>query len=200
GVVPVYELAQHPDSSLPFYTMRFVKGRTLTEAAAAFHRKRRQGAAEPFELMSLLNTFAAVCHTVAYAHARGVIHRDLKGANVILGDFGEVIVLDWGLAKRLDQRDDWSPGHSAGYEVDADCTSLGDVMGTPAFMAPEQASGRMDQVDRRSDIYGLGAILYEVLTGQPPFPDADSKEVLTQVVTQEPMRPRALWPEMPPAL
>jgi PAS domain S-box-containing protein len=200
GIVPVYELARHPDSSLPFYTMRFVKGRTLTEAAEAFHRKRRQGAPEPFELTSLLNAFAAVCHTVAYAHSRGVIHRDLKGANVILGDFGEVIVLDWGLAKRLDQRDDWPPGHSAGDEVDAGCTSLGDVMGTPAFMAPEQASGRMDQVDRRSDIYGLGAILYQVLTGQPPFPDADSKEVLAQVVAQEPVRPRALWPEVPPAL
>jgi PAS domain S-box-containing protein len=180
--------------------MRFVKGRTLTEAAQAFHRKRRQGAAEPFELTSLLGAFAAVCHTVAYAHSRGVIHRDLKGANVILGDFGEVIVLDWGLAKRLGERDDWQPDPSAGDEGGADCTLLGDVMGTPAFMAPEQASGRVDQVDRRSDVYGLGAILYEVLTGLPPFADADRTEVLAQVVTQEPVPPRALWREVPPAL
>jgi PAS domain S-box-containing protein len=200
GIVPVYELAQHPDSSLPFYTMRFVKGRTLAEAAQAFHRKRRQGAAEPFELTSLLNAFAAVCRTVAYAHSRGVIHRDLKGANVVLGDFGEVILLDWGLAKRLDQRDDWPAGRSAGDELGADCTGLGDVMGTPAFMSPEQASGRVDQVDRRSDIYGLGAILYEVLTGQPPFPDANPMAVLAQVLMREPVRPRALWPDVPPAL
>src|SRR5262249_5862236 len=105
GIVPVYELARRPDSQQPFYTMRFVKGRTLTEAAQDYHRRRREGQDQPLDLVTLLNAFVAVCNTVAYAHSRGILHRDLKGQNVILGDFGEVVVLDWGLAKRIDQPD-----------------------------------------------------------------------------------------------
>jgi serine/threonine-protein kinase len=103
GVVPVYELAHHPGSQQPFYTMRFVKGRTLTEAARTYHRNRAGGQADSLDFLMLLNVFVAVCNTVAYAHARGVIHRDLKGQNVVLGDFGEVVVLDWGLAKLVDR-------------------------------------------------------------------------------------------------
>jgi hypothetical protein len=101
GVVPVYELARRTDDGQPFYTMRFVKGRTLSEAARAYHENRLAGRAASLDLLALLNAFVTVCNTVAYAHSRGVIHRDLKGQNVILGDFGEVVVLDWGLAKRL---------------------------------------------------------------------------------------------------
>src|SRR5262249_32656076 len=101
GIVPVYELARRPDAQ-PFYTMRFVNGRTLTEAARAYHDKRRAGQAESLELLTLLGAFVTVCNTVAFAHSRGVLHRDLKGQNVVLGDFGEVVVLDWGLAKLLD--------------------------------------------------------------------------------------------------
>jgi tRNA A-37 threonylcarbamoyl transferase component Bud32 len=96
GVVPVYELGRHPGSQQPFYTMRFVRGRTLSEAAHDYHRKRAAGQAESLDLLALLDAFVAVCNTVAYAHARGVLHRDLKPQNVVLGDFGEVIVLDWG--------------------------------------------------------------------------------------------------------
>src|SRR5262245_38411374 len=99
GIIPVYELARARDGSQPFYTMRFVKGRTLSEAARAYHNRQSAGQAAALELPVLLNAFVTVCNTVAYAHSRGVIHRDLKGQNVILGDFGEVVVLDWGLAK-----------------------------------------------------------------------------------------------------
>jgi serine/threonine-protein kinase len=98
GIVPVYELGA---GTSPYYTMRFVRGRTLGEAIRAYHKKRAAGAADPVGLVELLTAFVGVCHAVAYAHSRGVIHRDLKGQNVVLGDYGEVIVLDWGLAKRV---------------------------------------------------------------------------------------------------
>ena len=103
--MPVYEVGQ---GEVPYYTMRFVKGRTLSEAIRAYHKKRVAGEADSVDLVSLLTAFVGVCHAVAYAHSRGVIHRDIKGQNVVLGDFGEVIVLDWGLAKRIgpDQTDD----------------------------------------------------------------------------------------------
>src|SRR5206468_9631777 len=106
GIVPVYELTQRAEDRQPFYTMRFIKGRTLTDALRAYHQKRAAGRPEPLEQIALLNAFVAVCHAVAYAHSRGVIHRDLKGQNVVLGDFGEVIVLDWGFAKVLGQADE----------------------------------------------------------------------------------------------
>ena len=98
GIVPVYEVGQ---GEVPYYTMRFVKGRTLSEAIRGYHKKRVAGEADSVDLVALLTSFVGVCHAVAYAHSRGVIHRDLKGQNVVLGDFGEVIVLDWGLAKRV---------------------------------------------------------------------------------------------------
>ena len=102
GIIPVYELAYHSDCQQPFYTMRFVNGRTLTEAARAYHHKCAATDVDSLEFLKLLSAFVAVCNTVAYAHSRGVIHRDLKGQNVVLGDFGEVVVLDWGLAKLVD--------------------------------------------------------------------------------------------------
>src|SRR5262249_827083 len=99
GVVPVYELARRPQDGQPYYTMRFVRGRTLSEAAGDYHRKRRAGQTGTFEILDLLNASVTVWKTVACAHSRGIIHRDLKCQNVILGDFGDVVVLDWGLAK-----------------------------------------------------------------------------------------------------
>jgi tRNA A-37 threonylcarbamoyl transferase component Bud32 len=99
GIVPVYELARPAEGGQPFYTMRFLRGRTLHEASKDYHRRRAAGQAGPLDLRDLLGAFVGVCQAVAYAHARGVLHRDLKGGNVVLGDFGEVVVLDWGLAK-----------------------------------------------------------------------------------------------------
>jgi PAS domain S-box-containing protein len=203
GIVPVYDLISRADSYEPCYTMRFVRGRTLTSAIAAYHSRRRAGNAEPLELVALLTAFAAVCNTVAYAHSRRVLHRDLKGDNVMLGDFAEVIVLDWGLAKRMDQPDEEAADNSrVRREVtqDAGLTVHGDIIGTPAYMAPEQAEGRQDQIDERTDVYGLGAMLYEILTGQPPFDGATTLEVLKKAIRGNPPPPRELWPEVPPAL
>jgi PAS domain S-box-containing protein len=203
GVVPVYELVRARDGRQPFYAIRFVKGRTLSEAARAYHDRRRAGAAEALELPALLNAFVTVCHTVAYAHARGVIHRDLKGQNVILGDFGEVVVLDWGLAKVLGRPEGAADAPSVVLDAagaDSGYTVQGQALGTPAYMAPEQSAGRLDLIDRRTDVYGLGALLYEALTGAPPFSGDSTEEVLRKVREEEPAPPRRLWPEVPPAL
>jgi serine/threonine protein kinase len=203
GIVPVYELGRRPDNQQPFYTMRFLKGRTLSDAAAAYHARRRDGADDPLGLLNLLSAFVTVCNTVAYAHSRGVVHRDLKGQNVVLGDFGEVVVLDWGLAKRVGWPDGPPPALAFGAEPEvgeADLTLQGQMLGTPAFMAPEQAEGRLDLIDCRTDVYGLGAILHEILTGRPPFTGPDTHEVLRQVREDEVPRPRSYWPDVPPAL
>ncbi len=205
GIVPVYELVAAPSSGSPFYSMRFVRGRTLVQASRDFHGKRPASQEKDLELISLLSAFVTVCNTVAYAHSRGVVHRDLKGENVLLGDFGEVFVLDWGIAKVLaepEERDGacLSDGHPAAEASHAGHTIQGDIVGTPAYMAPEQAAGRPDLVDRRTDIYGLGAILYEILTGQPPFTGANTVEVLEKVTRDAPTPPRRLWPEVPATL
>jgi WD40 repeat protein/serine/threonine protein kinase len=225
GIVPVYELAPgtpdadySPGAEPPFYTMRFVQGRTLTDAARAYHAKRAAGAAGPLDLAGLLNVFVSVCNTVAYAHSRGVIHRDLKGANVVLGDFGEVMVLDWGFAKVLGRPDDFGMEISERGTEDIDSVSAphsefpipssagplhtmaGQVLGTPAYMAPEQAAARQDLVDCRTDVYGLGAILYEILTGRAPFTGNDPSEVLRQVREKDPPAPETVCRGVPPAL
>jgi eukaryotic-like serine/threonine-protein kinase len=204
GIVPVYEFGRHPDNRQPFYTMRFIRGRDLSDAAHAFHAKRTAGRFDPLEWSILLNAFVMVCNTVAYAHSRGVLHRDLKGQNVVVGDFGEVVVLDWGLAKVIGQSEGESSESSiavdSGESGDSALTVQGDLIGTPCYMAPEQAAGHPSQIDCRTDVYGLGAILYEILTGQSPFRDRDTREVLRKVREEEPPRPRLFWADVPPAL
>src|SRR5260370_987869 len=149
GIIPVYELVRGPEDRQPFYTMQFVKGRTLSEAAHGFHDKRVAGQADALGLPALLNAFVTVCNTVAYAHSRGVIHRDLKGPNVILGDFGEVVVLDWGLAKRVG-RPDGAPAapptsEDAGAQ-DSGQTGQRPALGTPAEDRPAAAGDLAQEV------------------------------------------------------
>jgi serine/threonine-protein kinase len=201
GIVPVYELARAARDQKPFYTMRFVRGRTLNEAARAYHQERAEGQASALDFQALLNAFISVCQAVAYAHSRGVIHRDLKGQNVVLGDFGEVIVLDWGLAKLVDRPEQTlTPAVSVAHDAERGETVSGQALGTPAYMSPEQAEGLWGAVDRCSDVYGLGAILYEILTGHPPFDGDDTADVLRRVVHEAPTRPRSANPQAPAAL
>jgi serine/threonine-protein kinase len=180
GITPVYALGQFADGR-PYFTMKLVKGQTLAALLAA-----RKDRAE--ERPRYLGIFAQVCQTLAYAHARGVIHRDLKPSNVMVGGFGEVQVMDWGLAKVLTTGGvaDEQPAASRERERPEEMTAIrtvrgdggtpegsdtqaGTLLGTPGYMAPEQARGDVDLIDERADVFGLGAILCEILTGQPPF-------------------------------
>jgi PAS domain S-box-containing protein len=204
GIVPVYELAHHAGTQEPFYTMRFLKGRTMRDTALAYHQKRTEGQSDSVEFLTLLNAFVVVCKTVAFAHSRGIIHRDLKGQNVMVGDFGEVVVLDWGLAKELDRAETDGASHSAGASsresANAELTLDGEAVGTPSYMAPEQAAGRRELIDERTDVYGLGATLYQLLTGQAPFSGPTAEEILKKVQTEPPVPPDRHWAEVPPTL
>jgi serine/threonine-protein kinase len=202
SVVPIYEVGLHADERSPYYTMRFVRGRTLAEAAEQYHRRRAQGTAGPLELRELLTAFVAVCNVVAYAHSRGVLHRDLKPHNVILGDYGEVILLDWGLARFIDAPDTSDDRIPIPIEATGDlvATMQGQALGTPGYMAPEQAEGRLNQLGARTDVYGLGAILYEILTANPPFSGSDTATILRRVSSDEVEPPRLVVPTTPPAL
>jgi serine/threonine-protein kinase len=202
GVVPVYGLTRDADGQ-PCYAMRFIRGQTLEEAIARFHETGEAG--RGLALRQLLGRFVAVCNTIAYAHSRGVVHRDLKPANIMLGDYGETLVVDWGLAKRLGGPGEAQPDNRDGASLPpADGrdsgTAIGDVLGTPQFMSPEQATGRQDTVGPASDIYGLGATLYALLTGRPPFTCDSVAEVLRQVQRGGFPPPRLLRPQTPRAL
>jgi serine/threonine protein kinase/Tol biopolymer transport system component len=201
NIVPVYELGRQPGDEQPFYVMRFIHGKTLRAAIAAYHEKRRQGQADPLEWQKLLQAFVSVCQALGYAHSRGVIHRDLKPENVVLGEYGEVIVLDWGLAKLVDKPEESAtPSVHITEQAQTEASQQGQVQGTPAYMAPEQAEGRLDLIDARTDIYGLGAILFEILTGRPPHEGSDLISVLVRIVQGEAPRAKAVMPDVPAAL
>ena len=183
GIVPVYELGTFADSR-PYFTMKLVRGRTLS---ALLHERPRPHD----DLPRFLGIFEQVCQTVAYAHARGVIHRDLKPSNIMVGSFGEVQVMDWGLAKVLKEggvSDEPPTPEQPALAVsvvqtvrsgsEADASQAGSVLGTPAYMAPEQAGGDVERVNRRADVFGLGSILCEVLTGKPAYTGRSQVEVL----------------------
>ena len=199
NIVPVYELAYRPQDDQPFYTMKFVRGGTLRDVIAKYHESRREGTADPLEWPRLLGAFVSVCHALGYAHSRGVVHRDLKPSNVVMGSFGEVIVLDWGLAK-VGAADSDASTVGISEEAQTDATASGRVLGTPAYMAPEQAEGRLDQVDHRTDIYGLGTILFAILTGRAPHPGDDTAEVLQRIISGDTPQARSVDPTVPATL
>lgn len=187
SIVPVYELGQFDDQR-PFFTMKLVKGHTL--AAMLSNRNSPQD-----ELSKILGVFEQICQAIGYAHSKSVIHRDLKPANVMVGSFGEVLVMDWGLSKVLktggvadeiqsaERHRDVSvveTRRSVGSDVpgsNGSDTLDGSIMGTPAYMPPEQAHGEVDRLDQRTDVFSLGAILAEILTGKPPY-IGESRDVL----------------------
>jgi serine/threonine-protein kinase len=184
GIVPVYEIGLQADER-PFFAMKLVKGQTLSALL-----KRRASPAD--DRRKLLAIFEQVCQTMAYAHARSVVHRDLKPSNVMVGAFGEVQVVDWGFAKVLRtggaaddrERDTTAEPHSAVETVrtaeDGSESLAGSVIGTPAYMPPEQARGDVEHMDERSDVFSLGAMLCEILTGQPPYTKEQGGDLLAQ--------------------
>jgi serine/threonine-protein kinase len=185
GVVPVYELGQFPDRR-PYFTMKLVKGHTLADLL-----KNRPNVVH--DQARFLAIFEQVCQAVAYAHSKGVIHRDLKPANVMVGTFAEVQVMDWGLAKVLKGESERDPeATTAGTVIRTVRTEWSKqqdgrtgVVGTPAYMAPEQARGELEAVDERADVFGLGAILCVILTGRPLYIGGDPGEVLRRAAAGE---------------
>jgi formylglycine-generating enzyme required for sulfatase activity len=206
GIVPIYGLGRHPDGR-PYYAMRLIRGESLGKAVSALHTgSARPKTLDPLLLRKLLARFVTACNAVAYAHSRGVIHRDLKPENIMLGPFGETLVVDWGLAKCLDgpgadANDDPNDGLPNIPAGDGQMLTLpGSVVGTPAFMSPEQATGATAQVGPASDIYSLGATLYHLLTGRVPCSGRDPLGVLEQVRSGAFRRPREVRSDVPRAL
>jgi tetratricopeptide (TPR) repeat protein/tRNA A-37 threonylcarbamoyl transferase component Bud32 len=204
GIVPVYGLGAHDDGR-PYYAMRFVRGDSLKEAIEQFHKDealKSHPGRRALELRKLLRRFLDVCNAIEYAHSRGVLHRDIKPGNVIVGRHGETLVVDWGLAKPTgkaeygDGERTLRPASSSGSAE----TLLGAALGTPAYMSPEQARGDLDALGPRSDVYSLGATLYSLLTGRPPFEGQDVGAVLRAVQKGEFPAPRELDRTIPGAL
>ncbi|HVS34793.1 MAG TPA: tetratricopeptide repeat protein [Gemmataceae bacterium] len=186
GVAPVHDMGRLPDQR-PYFAMKLVEGRTLAALLAERDAPAR-------DLPRFLKIFEQICQTLAYAHARRIIHRDLKPANVMVGAFGEVLVMDWGLAKPLDGGEPatlpplaipHSGDRGSQTTIDAPApapeagqSQPGAVLGTPAYMPPEQARGQIDRLDERSDVFGLGAVLCEILTGKPPYHGGSGMDIL----------------------
>ncbi|MBI3466206.1 MAG: serine/threonine protein kinase [Planctomycetes bacterium] len=213
GIVPVYGLV-HDESDQPHYAMRFIQGESLRDAIQRFHSgdgPGRDAGERALAFRQLLGRFVAMCNTIAYAHSRGIVHRDIKPANIMLGKYGETLVVDWGLARPFQRSEaeratgeetlmpPLSPPASGGMAAPVDQTQPGQAMGTPAYMSPEQANGQWNQLGPASDIYSLGATLYELVSGQPPF-QGDQVDVLARVRRGEFPPPQQLIRNVPAGL
>jgi formylglycine-generating enzyme required for sulfatase activity/serine/threonine protein kinase len=206
GVVPVYSLGRD-DRGRPFYAMRFIEGEDLGRAIKHFHAADTKPGRQPGEralaLRQLLRRFVDVCNVVAYAHSRGVLHRDIKPGNILLGPYGETLVVDWGMAKLLggpptpDEVGEPTFGPQGGAET-WDQTQQGVILGTIPYMSPEQAEGQAP--GKASDVFSLGATLYHIITGRPSIERDDKYDMICRVRRGEFLPPRQVNPRVPPAL
>jgi serine/threonine-protein kinase len=189
GIVPVHGLGKTEDGRV-FYAMRFIQGETLSEAICRFHQAadadQIRGGNRDVLFRELLSRFVAVCKTVAYAHNRGIVHRDIKPENVMLGRYGETVVIDWGLAIPVGREGLFKEGNEKTLHVSS--ATNGGINGTPPYMSPEQASGSLE-LGPSSDIYSLGTTLYKIITGRVPFTGANVHEIRSAVIRGEFKRP-----------
>ena len=205
GVVPVYAMGTWEDGR-PFYAMRFVQGLTLKKVIAKYRESSRDQDRQTkrMELRDLLNRFVDVCNTIEYAHSRQVLHRDIKPSNIMIGPYGETLVVDWGLAKLLDAPFDESL--TAGFiaenskESGSSRTRVGGTVGTPQYMSPEQACGDLESIGVCTDVYLLGATLYQILTGVAPHSEASVSKLIERVKGGLLTRPRSVDPDVPAPL
>jgi tetratricopeptide (TPR) repeat protein/predicted Ser/Thr protein kinase len=204
GIVPVHELGVDAEG-LPFYVMKFVHGRTLQNVIEEYHAADPRRSLREVEQFRLLQIFLSLCQTVAYAHSRGVLHRDLKPDNVMIGPYGETLLLDWGIAKVLGQPEGSAGGGEASYVHLIECgpeteTQAGAILGTPSYMAPESAAGLTAEIDQRSDVYLLGATLYEILTGRRPRSATTALEMVKLAQSEPPIPAATVNADVPKAL
>lgn len=204
GIVPVYSLGTYDDGR-PFYAMRFVEGDSLMEAIAVYHQKHPRPDPGAVEFRKLLGRFVDVCEAIAFAHSKGVLHRDLTPQNVMLGRYGETLLIDWGLAKATGRHAPAGP-ETAVEAMMVPPSGSGHAptrgpMGTPAYMSPEQADGAVEAMGPATDVYGLGAILFALLTGKPPVDGGGTlDEVLERAQCGTIRRPQSLNPNVPRSL
>lgn len=205
GIVPVYGLGTYGDGR-PYYAMRFIRGDNLHDAIQSYHEQNGDGreSERTLQFRNLIGRFIDVCNAIEYAHSRGVLHRDLKPGNIMLGRYGETLVVDWGLAKPMESLGERSltgerplqPPSASGSSP----TMMGSAIGTPQYMSPEQAAGRVELFGPTSDVYSLGATLYCLLTGKSPFEDRDVGVILQKVQRGDFPRPRQVNPSLPKPL
>ena len=200
GIATVHDLICDERKN-PWYVMKFVEGKNLAEVIDEHHRSSRANTTnETISLRNLLTRFVSLCNTIAYAHDRGVVHRDLKPSNLMIGPYGETVVIDWGLAAfRVKEAAAELPRDSmpSSEEREAGVTQAGQLLGTPEYMSPEQAKGLAEMNRPSSDIYSLGAILYTILTGRPPFPSERWNSLKEKIINGDFPRPREISSVIP---
>ncbi len=197
NIVPIHELGRDAEGSF-YFTMKMVEGQNLAERIAEYGERRL----EPDRLAELLQIMVKVCEALSFAHSRGVVHRDVKPSNIMVGHYGQVYIMDWGIARLLPLSEDTGGDRRVSVSAMAELDPPGSIIGSPAYMAPEQVEGVHQEIDARTDVFALGATLYQILTGRPPYHGANYYQLLNRVLACDYQPPKEVVGEgvLPPGL